>query len=122
MLTAVIVLLILAAVLLVLIVLVQDSKGGLASGNNASQIMGVKKTGDILEKLTWGFGIGIMVLCISTGFMVGSPEDGGTELPGSVNIEKAKNSRSAVTPTAPSPAPSATPDSGSKPATDTAKK
>ena len=64
---------ILLAVLLVLVILAQNSKGGgLTSqfgGSSASNIIGVKKTGDLLEKLTWGFIIGIMVLCLSTNFI-----------------------------------------------------
>jgi preprotein translocase subunit SecG len=58
------------AILLVLVVLAQNSKGGglsnLAGGSSASNIIGVKKTGDLLEKLTWGFIVAIMVLCLST--------------------------------------------------------
>jgi preprotein translocase subunit SecG len=61
------------AVLLVLVVLAQNSKGGgLTSqfgGSGASNIMGVKKTGDLLERLTWGFIIIIMVLSLSTNFV-----------------------------------------------------
>jgi preprotein translocase subunit SecG len=61
------------AVLLVLVVLAQNSKGGGLSnqfgGSGASNIIGVKKTGDLLEKLTWGFVITIMVLALSTNFV-----------------------------------------------------
>jgi protein translocase, SecG subunit len=67
------------AVLLVLVILAQNSKGGgLTSqfgGSTASNIIGVKKTGDLLEKLTWGFLIAIMVLSMSTGFI--TPNAGG---------------------------------------------
>lgn len=58
------------AILLVLVVLAQNSKGGGLSnqfgGSGASNIIGVKKTGDLLEKLTWGFVITIMILALST--------------------------------------------------------
>src|ERR1700741_2958314 len=61
------------AVLLVLVILAQNAKGGgLTSqfgGSSASNIIGVKKTGDLLEKLTWGFIITIFVLTLSTGFI-----------------------------------------------------
>jgi preprotein translocase subunit SecG len=71
--TLVISLIILFAVLLVLVILAQNSKGGgLTSqfgGSSASNIIGVKKTGDLLEKLTWGFIIAIMVLCLTTNFL-----------------------------------------------------
>jgi len=59
--------------LLVLVILAQNAKGGgLTSqfgGSAASNIIGVKKTGDLLEKLTWTFVIAIMVLSLSTSFM-----------------------------------------------------
>jgi|SRR5688572_6307010 len=73
-------LIILFAILLVLVILAQNSKGGgLTSqfgGSSASNIIGVKKTGDLLEKLTWSFIIGIMVLCLSTNFI--TPNAGGS--------------------------------------------
>lgn len=71
--TLIIGIIIFAAALLVLVVLAQNSKGGGLSnqfgGSGASNIIGVKKTGDLLEKLTWGFVITIMVLSLSTNFV-----------------------------------------------------
>lgn len=61
------------SILLVLVVLAQNSKGGgLTSqfgGSGASNLIGVKKTGDLLERLTWGFAIAVMVLSLSTSFV-----------------------------------------------------
>src|ERR1044071_5713182 len=61
------------AILLVLVILAQNSKGGgLTSqfgGSSATNIIGVKKTGDLLEKLTWGFIVAIVVLILSTNFV-----------------------------------------------------
>jgi preprotein translocase subunit SecG len=61
-----------SSVLLVLVVLAQNSKGGGLSsqfgGSGASNLIGVKKTGDLLERLTWGFAIAIMVLALATNF------------------------------------------------------
>lgn len=56
------------AVLLILVILGQDSKGGVgaAFGGSASQIMGVTKTGNILEKATWVLAIAILVLSLSS--------------------------------------------------------
>ena len=55
--TALIVIIIITAVLLMLVVLAQNPKGGGLSsqfgGSGATQMMGVKKTGDFLEKATW---------------------------------------------------------------------
>src|SRR5688572_14456055 len=66
------------AILLVLVILAQNAKGGgLTSqfgGSSASNIIGVKKTGDLLEKLTWSFVIAIMVLSLSTSFMTPSSQ------------------------------------------------
>lgn len=68
--TAITVLIILACVLLVLVVLVQNPKGGgIASGIiGSNQLMGVKKTSDFVEKLTWGLAIGLVVLCLAASF------------------------------------------------------
>src|SRR5688500_15493721 len=78
--TLVISLIIFFAVLLVLVILAQNAKGGgLTSqfgGSTASNIIGVKKTGDLLEKLTWSFIILIMALTLSTNFI--TPNRGGS--------------------------------------------
>lgn len=57
---------IIACVLLGLIVLIQNPKGGGLSSNfsGSSQLMGVQKTGDFLEKGTWVLAISIMVLSL----------------------------------------------------------
>ena len=72
-------LIILFSVLLVFVILAQNSKGGgLTSqfgGSSASNIIGIKKTSDLLEKLTWSFIIGIMLLCLSVNFI--TPNTGG---------------------------------------------
>lgn len=73
------VLIIIACILLVLVVLVQNSKGGgLASGFAASgQVMGVRKTADFLEKLTWGLAIGVIALSLLANFAL--PQKGEKE-------------------------------------------
>lgn len=95
MLTAIISIIILACIILVLLVLAQDSKGGgLVSQAGATQLMGVKKTADIIERLTWGFAIGIMVLVISTTFISSEgTEEGDDALPTTVGIEAAKSAK-----------------------------
>ena len=61
---------ILSAVLLVIVVLAQNSKGGGLSsqfgGSGASNIIGVKKTGDLLERLTWTFITLIILVSLGT--------------------------------------------------------
>ncbi|MBI1221517.1 MAG: preprotein translocase subunit SecG [Bacteroidetes bacterium] len=64
--TVISVLIVIAAILLILVVLIQNPKGGgiasnFSAGNN---IMGVKRTTDFIEKLTWGLAIGIIALTL----------------------------------------------------------
>lgn len=70
MLLFVLILILVSAVLLILVVLAQNPKGGGLSsqfgGSGASNIIGVKKTNDLLEKLTWGFAIAIVVLSLGS--------------------------------------------------------
>jgi preprotein translocase subunit SecG len=60
------VLIIIVSVLMVLIVLVQNSKGGGLSSTFAgsSQVMGVRKTADFLEKATWTLAVSLLVLSL----------------------------------------------------------
>ncbi len=64
----------LVAVLLILVILAQNSKGGGLSsqfgGSGASNMIGVKKTGDLLENLTWGLVIAMFVLVMSSSFLL----------------------------------------------------
>ena len=75
--TFVIILIILVCILLVLIILAQDSKGGAFAGfSGANQLMGAKRTTDLLEKLTWGFIAGIFVLTVATSFIIKNKYEG----------------------------------------------
>lgn len=78
-------LIVISSLLLVLVVLAQNSKGGGLSsqfgGSGTAQIMGVKRTGDILEKLTWGLAIAILVFSLSTKFFIGNPAEEGFTSP-----------------------------------------
>ena len=71
MLTLVVVLVVIACIILGFIVLIQNSKGGGLASNFAgsNQIMGVRKTTDLIEKVTWGLAIAILVLCLSCAFL-----------------------------------------------------
>ncbi|MDR2804335.1 MAG: preprotein translocase subunit SecG [Dysgonamonadaceae bacterium] len=57
---------VIVSILLVGVVVIQNSKGGgLAAGfASANQVMGVRKTTDSLEKLTWWFAGIIVAFCI----------------------------------------------------------
>lgn len=69
--TLCVVLIIVASIVLAFVVLIQNSKGGGLASNFASsnQIMGVRKTTDVLEKTTWGLAAFIMVICFVCAFM-----------------------------------------------------
>ncbi len=66
------VLILITCVLLTLVVLVQNSKGGGLASNFAgsNQFMGVRKTTDFLEKSTWTLAIVLLVLSLSTIFVI----------------------------------------------------
>ncbi|GAA4298529.1 preprotein translocase subunit SecG [Nibribacter koreensis] len=105
-------------VLLILVVLSQNSKGGGLSsqfgGGGTSQLMGVKRTGDLLEKLTWGFAIGIIVLSLSSHFILNGSDQVESR---SVNEQRAGQAAPAAAPAMPqqnaTPAPAvATPGAG----------
>ncbi|MCQ2115009.1 MAG: preprotein translocase subunit SecG [Bacteroidales bacterium] len=70
-------LVIIASVLITLVVLLQNGKGdGLASNFVAgNQTFGVRQTADILEKITWGLCVVILVLSICTAFVAGGKRD-----------------------------------------------
>ena len=67
-------LIVLASVLMCGIVLIQNSKGGgLASGfASSNQIMGVRKTTDFIEKLTWGLAGFMVVISIACAYVLPS--------------------------------------------------
>lgn len=66
-----IIIIVILALFLCFVVTIQNSKGGgLAAGfASSNQIMGVRKTTDILEKTTWTLIISIAVLSIITAYV-----------------------------------------------------
>jgi|SRR5690606_33273454 len=92
------------ALLLVLVILAQNSKGGGLSnqfgGSGTSQLIGVKKTGDLLEKVTWGLAIALLAISLSTNFMIDTRPATG---PTSPNIQRAQEQQN-VLPNIPNPA------------------
>jgi preprotein translocase subunit SecG len=77
--TAITILIIITCVLLVLVVLVQNPKGGGISTGiiGSNQVMGVKKTTDFIEKLTWGLALTLVVLCLVAGLALPDKEQSG---------------------------------------------
>lgn len=66
------IIIVIVCVLLVLIVLVQNSKGGGLAANfsGSTQVMGVRKTADFLERATWTFAGALLVLSIVSSIVV----------------------------------------------------
>ncbi len=64
------ILVIIASILLILVVLVQNPKGGGLAANFSSQnqVMGVRRTADILEKATWVLAIAIVLFSFLAAF------------------------------------------------------
>ena len=67
-----VILMVVASLLMCFIVLIQNSKGGgLASGfSSSNQIMGVRKTTDVIEKVTWGLAAAMVVLSVVSVFFI----------------------------------------------------
>jgi preprotein translocase subunit SecG len=87
--TVLISIILILAVLLILVILGQNSKGGAgaAFGGSASQIMGVTRTGNVLEKATWILAVSIMVLALASSAFYTSSQPNQFSSP---NIETAK--------------------------------
>lgn len=64
--TFITVLILVVCVLIILTVLAQNSKGGGLTSNlsNVTNAIGVKKSTDLIEKITWGLAGTLFVLCI----------------------------------------------------------
>ncbi len=107
--TALIILICIITVLLILIVLVQNSKGGGLTGEfgglGSNQLMGVKKTTDLLEQITWGLGIAMMVLSLATYVFIDRSQAGSIN---SANVDRAQT-QTLPGAAAPGPATGATP-------------
>ena len=90
-------LIIFVCLLLVLVVLSQHTKdrglSGTFGGPGSTQLFGVKKTGDLLENITWGLAIALIVLILSTNLpgIIDRPEEE-DEGVGSINVERAQES------------------------------
>jgi preprotein translocase subunit SecG len=97
---ALVVLILIVCLLLALVVLAQNPKGGGLSSQfgagGAANLMGVKRTGDLLEKLTWGFAISLIILSLGTHMI--SFSDSPSR---SINQQRAQQVK---LPTAPAPA------------------
>jgi preprotein translocase subunit SecG len=84
MVTALTILIAINCVLLMLVVLIQNPKGGgidsTFGGQGANQMFGAAKSTDFIEKLTWGLGASLFILCIITAMLVSGSSAGGSIL------------------------------------------
>lgn len=73
-----VILAVITAVLLAFIVLIQESKGGGLASDFASsnQIMGVRKTTDVIEKTTWTLAALLVIFSVASAFCLGGPKQG----------------------------------------------
>ncbi len=69
--TLFVVLIVLVSLLMIFIVLIQESKGGGLASNFSStnSIMGVRKTTDVVEKLTWGLAAAMVVISVACAYV-----------------------------------------------------
>ncbi len=108
--TSIIVFACILTVLLILVVLIQNSKGGGLSGElgglGSNQLMGVKKTTDVVEQITWGLGLGIALLVLASYALI---DKNGTANINSANIERATTRPAPSAAQAPRPAPATAP-------------
>lgn len=93
--TFLIILILVIACLLILAVLMQNSKkeglGNVYFGGDAggSQLMGVKKTSDLLEQITWGLVIAMFSFTLITSLFINKTDRSGT-FSASPNIDRVK--------------------------------
>lgn len=64
--TVIVILILLVCLFLAVVILIQNSKGGGLAANFSApnQIMGVRKTTETIEKITWGLAIALGVLSL----------------------------------------------------------
>lgn len=115
--TVITVLIIIVCVLLVLVILVQNSKGGgLASGfASSNQVMGVKKTSDFIEKLTWGLALTLVVLCLAASFALPTKQERVSGSSMQEQIDNAGTAQPQKSPVAPAPNQPGQPAPGQQP-------
>lgn len=110
-----IVLILLTAILLIGVVLIQKSKGGgLASSfASANQVMGVRQTNTVIEKLTWWL-VGLLwVFCVcATYTMPRSNSNSGIRVQDAPAQTLPSGTFDTELPAAPAPAPAETPAQG----------
>lgn len=69
--TLFVIFIVIAALMMIVIVLIQESKGGGLSSNfsSANALAGVRKTTDLVEKITWGLAIAMVILSVACAYV-----------------------------------------------------
>ena len=82
--TGLVILIVFAALAMIGIVLIQESKGGGLASNFASynQIGGVRKTTDVIEKVTWGLAAFMVVVSICCAYVAPTSSTEGSVMEG----------------------------------------
>lgn len=100
------ILIIIDCILLGIVVLIQNPKGG---GLNASfggvgqQLLGARRSTDVVEKATWGLSVGLIVLCLSTSFFIDKRAATKKDALPKSEVEQMQNKTGGFTPTATPP-------------------
>ncbi|MVN21195.1 preprotein translocase subunit SecG [Mucilaginibacter arboris] len=107
-----VILIVIVCILLGLIVLIQNPKGGGLNSNfsSSSQMMGVQKTGDFLEKGTWVLAIALMIFSLAVNVVAKNGPSSANNIQNQDQIEKASKPAAPVSgplnlPAAPAAAP-----------------
>ena len=92
-------LIVVAALFLCFVVMIQNSKGGGLASSFASsnQIMGVRKTTDFIEKLTWGLAGFMVVISIACAYVLPTASTGSSVIMEQAVKESATNPLNAPT-------------------------
>jgi preprotein translocase subunit SecG len=100
------IIIILVCILLTLVVLIQNPKGGGIAANFAapSQIMGVKRSSDVVEKATWILAVVLIVFSLASNFVRPSADTEG-DTPESRIKDQIENTAAPAPLAAPAPAP-----------------
>lgn len=95
--TLFVILIVIAALLMIGIVLIQESKGGGLASNfsSSNQIMGVRKTTDVVEKTTWTLAGVLVIFSVATIFVAPRQSDANSV------VTSAKPNTTQTTPAAP---------------------
>jgi preprotein translocase subunit SecG len=103
------IIIILVCILLTLVVLIQNPKGGGIAANFAApnQIMGVKRSSDVIEKATWILAVVLIVFSLASNFVRPTVDTEG-DAPESRIKDQIENTAAPAPLAAPAPAPAET--------------